>query len=147
MMPSSRNLTGWFRSGKHKCAVKGLSLIALYHTDINGIQTPANYRICDKSEGKTKNDYFQEMPGEVYDWGQHPSWLSPCRAKDHRSSHPSVRRPLGFPAASIRRGTPLYLRFTQSWSQAPDTPATHAVTSSGILSERTERSLSVSSVA
>ena len=27
MTPSLNNLTGWFRSGKHKCTVKGLNLI------------------------------------------------------------------------------------------------------------------------
>ena len=73
MTPSLRNLIGWFRSGKHKCAVKGLNLITLYHTDINGIQTPVNYRIYDKSERKTKNDYFPEMSSEVYDRGMRPS--------------------------------------------------------------------------
>jgi len=76
MTPSSRNLIGWFRSGKHKCAVKGLNLITLYHTDVNGIQLPVNYRIYDKSEEKTKNDYFQDMLNEVYDWGLRPLWVT-----------------------------------------------------------------------
>ena len=28
-----------------------------------------NYRVYDKSEGKTKNDYFREMLIEVLAWG------------------------------------------------------------------------------
>jgi len=76
MTPSLKNLIGWFWSGKHKRPVKGLNLITLYHTDINGIQTPVNYRIYDKSEEKTKNDYFQDMLNEVYDRGLRPLWVT-----------------------------------------------------------------------
>jgi len=76
MTPSLKNLIGCFWSGKHKCTVKGLNLITLYHTDSNGIQTPVNYRIYNKSEGKTKNDYFLEMLSEVYDRGLRPSWVT-----------------------------------------------------------------------
>lgn len=34
---------------------------------------PINYRIYDKKEGKTKNDYFREMILEVINWGLKPS--------------------------------------------------------------------------
>lgn len=43
---------------------------------------PVNYRIYNKQEGKTKNDYFLEMITEVLDWGLSPktvttdSWYS-----------------------------------------------------------------------
>ena len=76
MMPGLKNLIGWFWSGKHKRSVKGLNLITLYYTDITGIQTPVNYRIYDKSAGKTKNDYFLEMLSEVYDRGLRPSCVT-----------------------------------------------------------------------
>ena len=49
---------GYFWSGKHHKSVKGINLITLYYTDPQGHQQPVNYRIYDKSEGKTKNDYF-----------------------------------------------------------------------------------------
>ncbi len=40
-------------------AVKTLN--PTYYTDISGLHMPVNYRIYDKLEGKTKNDYFREM--------------------------------------------------------------------------------------
>ena len=33
---------------------------------------PLNYRIYDKQEGKTKNNYFREMLEEVIEWGIKP---------------------------------------------------------------------------
>ena len=65
-----------FWSGKHKRVVKGINLITLFYTDIHGISVPVNYRICDKSSGKTKNDYFREMLLEVLSWGLRPSWVT-----------------------------------------------------------------------
>ena len=70
------DLLGYFWSGKHKRAVKGLNLITLFYTDINSISVPVNYRICDKSSGKTKNDYFKEMLVEVVEWGLRPAWVT-----------------------------------------------------------------------
>ncbi len=35
-----------------------------------------NYRLCNKSEGKTKNDYFHEMLLEVLAWGLSPKWVT-----------------------------------------------------------------------
>ena len=66
----------YFWSGKHKRTVKGLNLITLYYTDIVGNSYPVNYRIYDKSEGKTKNDYFREMVLEVKQWGIAPAWVT-----------------------------------------------------------------------
>nr|VFJ91470.1 MAG: Transposase DDE domain [Candidatus Kentron sp. H]VFJ91940.1 MAG: Transposase DDE domain [Candidatus Kentron sp. H]VFJ99788.1 MAG: Transposase DDE domain [Candidatus Kentron sp. H] len=35
-----------------------------------------NYRIVDKSEGKTKNEYFREMLAEVPAWGLEPAYVT-----------------------------------------------------------------------
>jgi len=69
-------LLGYFWSGKHKQSVKGINLITLYYTDIAGNSFPVNYRIYDKNEGKTKNDYFLEMIRQVQVWGLKPAWVS-----------------------------------------------------------------------
>jgi hypothetical protein len=69
-------LMGYFWSGKHKRTVKGINLITLYYTDLDGQSYPVNYRIYDKREGKTKNDYFREMVVEVKQWGISPSWVT-----------------------------------------------------------------------
>src|SRR6266404_4754279 len=52
---------GNFWSGKHHRSVKGINLITLYYVDPGGCSAPVNYRVYNKSEGKTKNDYFLEM--------------------------------------------------------------------------------------
>ncbi len=76
------DLVGHFWSGKHHKVVKGLNLITLYYTDPQGRGLPVNYRLYDKTEGKTKNDYFCDMLKEVLDWGLKPiastgdSWYS-----------------------------------------------------------------------
>jgi Transposase DDE domain len=73
---------GYFWSGKHHRAVKGINLITLYYTDPQGRHQPVNFRVYDKAEGKTKNDYFLEMLKEVLAWGLEPacvtgdSWFS-----------------------------------------------------------------------
>jgi hypothetical protein len=69
-------LLGYFWSGKHKKAVKGINLITLHYTDIAGKAYPVNFRIYDKKEGKTKNDYFREMIEEVENWGLKPRWVT-----------------------------------------------------------------------
>ena len=66
----------YFWSGKHKRTVKGINLITLYYTDVLGNSYRVNYRIYDKSEGKTKNDYFREMVKEVKQWGIVPAWVT-----------------------------------------------------------------------
>lgn len=70
--PNKTELIGYFWSGKHHRPVKGINLITLYYTDVEGKSVPVNYRIYDKQEGKSKNDYFQEMIKEVLGWGLTP---------------------------------------------------------------------------
>jgi hypothetical protein len=67
---------GYFWSGKHHRVVQGINLITLYYTDPQGQQQPINYRIYDKTEHKTKNDYFQEMLVEVLGWGLEPAFVT-----------------------------------------------------------------------
>lgn len=69
-------LVGHFWSGKHHRSVKGINLITLYYTDKQGHHLPINYRVYDKAEGKTKNDYFLDMLAEVLSWGLQPSFVT-----------------------------------------------------------------------
>ena len=69
-------LVGHFWSGKHHRTVKGINLITLYYTDPAGRHMPVNYRIYDKSEGKTKNEYFRDMLIEVLAWGLKPAFVT-----------------------------------------------------------------------
>ncbi|MBD1805846.1 transposase [Microcoleus sp. FACHB-SPT15] len=70
--PALTELIGYFWSGKHHRVVKGIQLITLYYTDPSGQSVPVNYRIYDKQEGKSKNDYFREMIEELIAWGLKP---------------------------------------------------------------------------
>jgi len=74
--PLRTDLIDYFWSGKHKKSVKGINLITLYYTDINQVSVPINFRVVDKSSGKTKNEYFREMLKEVLTWGLKPSWVT-----------------------------------------------------------------------
>lgn len=74
--PSKSAFVDYFWSGKHKRSVKGINLITLYYTDTAGSSYPVNFRIYDKQEGKTKNDYFREMVLEVMQWGIKPAWVT-----------------------------------------------------------------------
>ncbi len=80
--PKCAELIGYFWSGKYHKTIKGINLITLYYSDIHGNSVPINYRIYDKREEKTKNDYFREMLVEVITWGLKPrivtgdSWYS-----------------------------------------------------------------------
>ena len=67
-------LIGYFWSGKLPLVFKGINIVTLYYRDSSGKSVPINYRIYDKKEGKTKNDYFREMFEEVVTWGLKP-WL------------------------------------------------------------------------
>lgn len=69
-------LVGHFWSGKHHRAVKGLSLITLYYSDTQGRSLPINYRVYDKADNKTKNDYFLEMLDQVLAWGVRASYVT-----------------------------------------------------------------------
>jgi len=71
--PKSAELIGYFWSGKHHKPIRGVNLITLYYSDTNCHSVPINYRIYDKKEDKTKNDYFREMVSEVINWGLKPS--------------------------------------------------------------------------
>ena len=74
--PSKSAFVDYFYSGKHKRPVKGINLITLYYSDPSGRSYPVNFRLYDKAEGKTKNDYFREMVLEVRDWGLQPAWVT-----------------------------------------------------------------------
>jgi hypothetical protein len=69
-------LVSHFWSGKHHRAVKGINLVTLYYTDIHGKHQPVNFRVVDKAEGKTKNDYFLDMLTEVLEWGLEPAFVT-----------------------------------------------------------------------
>lgn len=76
------DLIGYFWSGVHHRPIKGINLITLFYTDPTGLSVPINYRLYDKREGKTKNQYLREMIAEVESWGLIPklvtgdSWYS-----------------------------------------------------------------------
>lgn len=88
------DLVSYFWSGKHHRSVKGINLVTLYCTDRQGNHQPINFRVVDKNEGKTKNDYFLDMLTEVLSWGLKPamvtgdSWYSSVKnlkqIKNHR---------------------------------------------------------------
>jgi Transposase DDE domain len=70
--PELTELIGYFWSGKHHRVVKGIQLITLYYTDVSGKSVPVNYRLYNKQDGQTKNDYLREMIVEVLSWGLQP---------------------------------------------------------------------------
>ena len=74
--PKKSQLIDYFWSGKHKRSVKGINLITLYYTDVMGVSYPINFRLYDKREGKTKNNYFREMVEEVEAWGIELAWVT-----------------------------------------------------------------------
>jgi len=69
-------LVGYFWSGKHGRAVKGVCLVTLLYTDPQGVGLPVNFRLVDKAEAKTKNELFREMVSEVLGWGLRPAVVS-----------------------------------------------------------------------
>lgn len=70
------SLVGHYYSGKHHKVVKGINLVTLYYTDLHGQNQPVNFRVYDKTEGKTKNDYFLDMLAEVLSWGLKPAFVT-----------------------------------------------------------------------
>ena len=76
--PATTELVGYFWSGRHHRAVKGISLITLFHADPGGLGLPVNFRVYRHREGKgkSKHDYFQEMVRECWRWGLRPGWVS-----------------------------------------------------------------------
>ena len=65
-----------FWSGKHHRTVKGLNLVTLYYSDAQGRSLPVNFRIYDKADSKTKNDYFLDMLAELLAWGLRPAFTT-----------------------------------------------------------------------
>jgi hypothetical protein len=90
--PKKTDLVSYFWSGKHKKSVKGINLISLYYTDILGNSYPVNFRIYDKKEGKTKNDYFLEMLDEVESWGLKPAWMTGDSCYSSRNNLKSLKK-------------------------------------------------------
>ena len=74
--PALSEFIGYYWSGKEHRIIKGINLISLYYTDTNGTSLPINYRIYNKKDNKTKNDYFREMVDEVMEWGLKPSYVT-----------------------------------------------------------------------
>jgi hypothetical protein len=74
--PKLTQLINYVYSGRHHRAVKGIQLITLYYTDLSLKSVPINYRIYNKDEGKTKNDYLREMIAEVLAWGLSPTTVT-----------------------------------------------------------------------
>lgn len=70
------HLIGYYWSRKHKKVIKGVNLITLYYTDVNGKSMPINYRLYNPYDNKTKNDYLREMLSEVINWQVRPSTIT-----------------------------------------------------------------------
>ena len=73
------DLVGYFWSGLHGKAVKGINLVTLFYGEVGGMRVPVNFRVVDKAEGKTKNDLFREMVKEVLGWGLAPAMVTADR--------------------------------------------------------------------
>jgi hypothetical protein len=73
---SSTELVGYFWSGKHHKSVKGINLIVLLYTTVSGYSVPVNFSVYRSREGKTKNEYFQTMLKQVWQWGLRPKWIT-----------------------------------------------------------------------
>ena len=48
----------------------------MYYSDISGKSVPVNYRIYNKQDCQTKNDYLREMISEVLAWGLEPKTVT-----------------------------------------------------------------------
>lgn len=53
-------LVSYFWSGKHHAVVKGIDLVTILWTDGKRI-VPTDVRVCNKKDGKTKNDHFRDL--------------------------------------------------------------------------------------
>ena len=74
--PKLTELIGYYYSGRHHRTVKGIQLITLDYTEVAGKSVPVNYRIYNKQDGQTKNDYLREMITEVLAWGLEPKTVT-----------------------------------------------------------------------
>jgi hypothetical protein len=71
--------------------VKGINLVTLCYTDLQGHHQPTNYRMYGKPENKTKNDYFQEMLVEVFAWGLEPAFVTGDRWYSSRENLETIK--------------------------------------------------------
>ena len=74
--PKNAELISCCWSRKYHRTMKGINLTTLYYSDVYGNSVRINYIIYDKKEGKTKNNYFQEMLKELIDWSVKPRILT-----------------------------------------------------------------------
>lgn len=74
--PNLSEFIGYFWSGNKHKTIKGINLITLFYTDPNGISVPINYRLYNKEDNLSKNDYFRLMLSEVVAWGLRPSYVT-----------------------------------------------------------------------
>lgn len=76
--PYSQRLerVSYFGSGQHHRVVKGLKLITLYYTAVQGRSVPVNYRVYDTAEHQSKNEYFRELLVQVLAWGLQPEFMT-----------------------------------------------------------------------
>ena len=74
--PNLSEFIGYFWSGNKHKTIKGINLITLFYTDPNGISVPINYRLYNKEDNLSKNDYFPLMLSEVVAWGLRPSYVT-----------------------------------------------------------------------
>lgn len=87
------HLVDFYYSGKHHKPVKGINLVTLFHIDTDGVCLPLNFRVYNKKDGKTKNDYFRDMLDELITWGLRPkvvtgdSWYSGLMNLKHIRKH------------------------------------------------------------
>ena len=61
-----------FWSWKHKKVVLWINLITLFFTDNKWTKIPLTWRVVDKKEWTTKNEYFRDMLSEALNW-----WIKP----------------------------------------------------------------------
>ncbi|WP_081450995.1 transposase [Crocosphaera watsonii WH 8501] len=74
--PKLSKFIGYFWSGNKHKTIKGINLVTLLYTDPNGISVPLNYRLYDKEDNLSKNDYFRMMLSEVLAWGLRPIYVT-----------------------------------------------------------------------
>jgi len=74
--PKLSEFISYFWSGNKHKTLKGINLITLFYTDPNGVSVPLNYRLYQKGDNLSKNDYFRLMLSEVLDWGVRPTYVT-----------------------------------------------------------------------
>jgi hypothetical protein len=74
-----RALLSHFCSGKPHHVVKGINRVTGYYPDVQGKHQPVNFRVVDKAEGKTNNDYFPDLLTEVLAWSLEPALVTADR--------------------------------------------------------------------